>query len=182
MGEYNLIHVVTGGEFATPLVASQVFDHAQVQAETRGPDSPRRVGVFVMEPMRTVLNGIHRTTITNLRSRCPDVKIHFIGGIGRLNSWPAITSAMRLRQFNYGNLPLVYHCRGESAFSLGMKLRESHRADAVLLDVRGAWPMELLYHRGIKEPSMAHGQDWENYLEAMSTLRWATRNADAVTT
>jgi len=182
MGEYSLIHVVTGGEFATPLVASQVFDHAQVQAETRGPGSPRKVGVFVIEPMRTVLKGIHRATIKNLRDRCPDVKIHFIGGIGRLNSWPAISRAMRLREFNYGDLPVVYHCRGESAFSWGMKLRAAHRADAVLLDVRGAWPIELLYHRGIKEPSIAVGQDRENYLEAMNTLRWATRNADAVTT
>lgn len=182
MSGYNLVHIVTGGEFATPLVASQVFDHAQVQAETGGADAPAKVGIFIIEPMRTVLGGRHRATINSLRKRCPKVNIHLIGGVGRLNAWPAAPYAARLRQRKYGNLPVVYHCRGESAFTWGMKLRSLSRSDAAVLDVRGIWPLELLYSRGIRDCHDADGKNREDYLAAMKQLRQAVAEADAVTT
>jgi glycosyltransferase involved in cell wall biosynthesis len=182
MNQYGLVHLVTGGDFSRPLVASQVFDHAQVQAETPGPDAPQHIEVWLIEPMRAVFTKRKRVIMDELRRRCPQVKIRLFGGIGRLDSWPALALIARSRRQSFGRLPVVYHCRGESAAHWGTKLRQIFPSDAVVLDVRGVWPAELLYERGVHDPAEAAGKDLLDYLRALRQLRHAVVEADAITT
>lgn len=179
---YAVVHLVTGGEFAKPLVASQVFDQAQVQAICDGPNRPRAVEVWLIEPMRLLMQRRVWNIIGTLRRRCPDVRIRLYGGIGRLNSWPALSLCALVRRRRFGSMPIVYHCRGESAAAWGARLRTRFAGDAVVLDVRGSQPLEVLFSRGLLSPESAGERDRHDYNRHLDILREAVRGADAVTT
>jgi hypothetical protein len=179
---YGLVHIVTGGEFAKPLAASQVFDHAEVQATAGGARAPERVAAWAFEPMRRVFDASAKTLVRSLRHRCPNLDVQIVGGIGRLGGWPALRTAARRRRAMFGVRPVVYHCRGEGAARWGAWLRALFPGDALVLDVRGAWPWELLYHRGVPEPGAAAGRDRDDYEKALADVRRVVRSADAVTT
>jgi glycosyltransferase involved in cell wall biosynthesis len=177
---YKVIHVVTSGEFMTPLVASQVFDHAEVQATASGADAPSGLATWLVEPMRRRWNREARRRLAELRARAPSVDTRLVTGIGRLAGWPTVPHAKLLRR-RLGAHPVVYHCRGEHAVQWALRFRGSSR-DAVVLDVRGAWPFELLLRRGITDPAQATGTDRAEYVKAIDVLRDVIARVDGVTT
>lgn len=179
---YHLVHITTSGEYMTPLVASQLFDQAEVQAATQGDDKPLSVSVWVMCNMREMFSKQAREKIALLRQRCPHVEIRLIGGSDRLGGFPANQSVFMWRRLLGTNERVVYHCRTEFAGLWGLKIKKHFPKDKVVVDVRGYWPAELLYKRGIEDPENARGKDALDLEEARKRLKDVVKQVDAVTT
>ena len=144
---YHLVHVISSGEYKTPLVASQVFDRAQAQATIAGPMKPASVSVWIIAPMREVFAKDSKEVISALRKRCPDVNIAIAGGISRLNNWPLKGKLNGLRNRLKGTT--VYHCRGESSFEAAYQVKQQYPGDAVVVDIRGYWPLERVVNSNV---------------------------------
>ena len=181
MPTYSVVHITTSGEFLTPLVASQLFDHAEVQATLPGAEQPRSVSAWVFEPMRRYFEANTRRKLRELRQRCKHVDIRLVGGIGRLNNWPALARARWLRR-RLGCAPVVYHCRAESSVDWAVALRDAFPQDGIILDVRGAWPYEKLLEHGVTQIEEATGEARNDFDGALARLRECIRQAEGVTT
>lgn len=179
---YKLVHITTGGEYKTPLVASQLFDQAEFQAITKAGFAPEQVEAWIIGSMREYFDKDVRARINSLKERCPHISIRMINGISRLGKYP-IPLLLKLSRIRLGkNVRVVYHCRGEHAARLAEGLRDGFPGDIVVLDVRGYWPAELIYHRGVDDPSKAKGADLIAYNRAHDVLKETVGKADAVTT
>ncbi len=178
---YHLIYIVTGGEFRTPLIATQLFDRAQTQAVIDGAGKPLSVSVWIIEPMRILLDEKSKNVVKALRKRCPDVAISFVGGISRLNEWPALLGLRFLRS-KLGKAPAVYHCRGEASADWALKVKKYYSKDRIVLDIRGYWPLERLSLKGIYDDSALLPADAKQYEADKDRLRQAILNTDTVTT
>ncbi len=178
---YNLVHIVGGGEHKTPLVASQVFDRAQVQATTDGPDKPLSVSVWVIVPMRVSFEKESNAIIESLKKRCPDIHIEVIAGINRFNDWPGRGKMIRLRNALKGRT--VFHCRGEMFFDWPYHIKKRHPEDAIVLDVRGFFPLERFIndHHIVEVSDMTAAQK-ELYTKDLKRLQWAVDHSEMVTT
>lgn len=170
-----------GGEHRTPLVASQVFDRAQVQASTDGPDKPLSVSVWIIVPMRVSFDKESNAIIDGLKKRCPDVKIEVIAGINRLNDWPGRGKMHWLRSSLKGRV--VFHCRGEMFFGWPYMIRKKNPGDAVILDVRGFFPLERFIndHHIISPDDMTDAQK-AMYNKDLERLRFAVDHSEGVAT
>jgi len=182
MAAYSLVHIVTGGEYKKPLVASQSFDQAETQAVVKDGFGPGKVEVWCIEPMRDYFDKEAAKIIDSLSIRCPHVTIRMINGIDRLNRFPTMMLMKQARRRLGRRMPVIYHCRGEHAARWAMCLAKAFPGDKVVLDVRGYWPAELLYNRGIDDPAAAKGKDLEDFRIAYESLKNAVQHADAVTT
>lgn len=180
VGGYHVVHIVTNGEYKTPLVASQVFDRAQAQATIQGKDKPASVSVWIMAPMRDVYNKDARKIVHALRKRCPDVKIEMAGGIGKLKNWPAIPTIKRFRQKLKSKT--VYHCRGESSFQWGYHLKKFFPQDAVIIDIRGYWPLERLINADITDEAQMSPAQERVYETDVKRLQYAVQNSNGLFT
>lgn len=180
--KYTLVHITTSGEYKAPLVASQLFDQAEFQATIKEGFSPAKVQAWIIGPMREYADKKARETIDRLKKRCPNIGIHMINGLGRLKNFPVLLHLKFMRLQLGRNTRVVYHCRGENAAEWALLLRKAFPQDRVVLDVRGYWPAELLYSRGIDDPQKATGKDAEDYKRAKETLRHLVATVDAVTT
>lgn len=178
---YHLVHIVTDGEYKTPLVASQLFDRAQVQAVTGGDHKPLSVSVWIIEPMRELWDKQSQAHIKRLQDRSPNVAIKLVGAIGRLKNWPALQTMRSLRR-SKGNVPVIYHCRGEMSLQWAMQLKNKYPHDSVVLDVRGFWPLERLAAKDIYDTNNLDEADARVYHMDMEVLKNAVSNANAVTT
>jgi glycosyltransferase involved in cell wall biosynthesis len=181
MRTYSVVHISTAGDFLAPLVASQLFDHAEVQATLTGLDRPIHVSAWLFEPMRRHIELRARRTLRDLRQRCPHVDVRVVGGIGRWDDWPALQTARLLRR-RLGAAPVVYHCRGESSAEWAGKLRRHFPQDAIVLDVRGALPYELLLAKAVTRLEDAVGEARADFDAALAKLRRCIAEADGVTT
>jgi glycosyltransferase involved in cell wall biosynthesis len=181
MRRYHVVHIATSGEFLTPLVASQLFDHAEVQATLPGEDRPRSVSAWLFEPMRRHVERTARRKLRELRQRCPHADIQLVGGMGRWGNWPALPTARWLRR-RLGSDPVVYHCRGEFSVDAAAELRRDFPDDAIVLDVRGAWPYEVLLAHGATTVEEASAEARDHFERALANLRRCVAQADAVTT
>ena len=177
---YNIVHIVTSGEYKTPLVAAQVFDRAQVQATKDGPGKPASVSVWIIAPMRELLQKEAREIVTKLKVRCPAIKIKMIGGIGRLNNWPIPGTLKKLRKSLQHRT--VYHCRGESSYDWAYLVKRSFPADAVALDIRGFTPLERFVNEGLFNVKDLSADQRKIYDEDVVRLKRAIQNSDAVLT
>jgi len=179
---YNLVHLTTGGEYKNALVASQLFDQAEFQAVIKDGYAPQKVSAWVIGPMREYFDRAAKDKINSLRARCPHIDIRMMNGIGRLGNFPTFPLLCASRRKLGKRTPVIYHCRGESAAVWGLQLSNKFAGDKVVLDVRGYWPAELLYNKGIENPAQATGTDKAAYDRAKATLRNIINKADAVTT
>ena len=177
---YSIVHIITSGEYKAPLLASQVFDRAQVQAVTAGPGKPSSVHVWIMVPMRELKEKNCTDIVDNLRKRCPDISIKMIGGIGRLNNWPSIPTLKRARASI--KTRVVYHCRGESSFLWGQIMKKRLKGDAVVIDVRGYQPLERFVNQEIYDEKDMSAEQKAHYNKDVALLRTTIQNADAVCT
>lgn len=173
--------MTTSGEFLTPLVASQLFDHAEVQATLPGVDQPLSVSAWLFEPMRRHAEARTRRKLRELRRRCPHVDVRLVGGIGRWDNRPALATARWLRQ-RLGSSPVVYHCRGESSVDWAVRLRRHFPDDAIVLDVRGAWPYEILLAHGVTVVEDAEGEARARFEGALAHLRRCVAEVEGVMT
>ncbi len=104
-----------------------------------------------------------------------------VNGVGRLGHFP-ILPLMKFYRRRLGKLPVIYHCRGESAAEWAVQLTQYFPGDKVVLDVRGHWPAERLYMSGIEYPELATGKDLDEYNRLRNRLVNAVKSVDAVTT
>jgi glycosyltransferase involved in cell wall biosynthesis len=178
--KYKLIHITSGGEYKTPLVASQLFDQAQVQALKHTGVAPATVQAWILCPFRELWDRGALGKVTSLKQRCPDIQIKMIPGIDRLKDFPKMLYAITTRRA-LGSEPVIYHCRGEFSAPFAIALKKHFPQDKVVLDIRGFWPAELLYRRGIEMPELAKGQDAIEYNDAKQKLRSMIAEVDAVT-
>ena len=179
---YNLVHITTHGEYKTPLVASQLFDQAELQATTKDGYAPGRTEAWIIGAFNEYYDKTAQQKVASLRKRCPHINIKMLNGIGRLNNFP-LPQLLNLQRQSLGKaIPVIYHCRGEAAAAWAQKLRAKFPNDKVILDVRGYWPAESIYRWGIEDPAMATGQHLADYNIAHNHLKEAINGADGVTT
>ncbi len=178
---YSLVHITVDREYRAPLVASQLFDQAEWQARDRGADAPDKVEAWILGAMREYTDATAQEKLRSLVERCPNIIVRMINGIGRLGYFPMV-QLMKIYRRRLGNKPVIYHCRGESAAQWGLRMRELFPGDRVVLDVRGYWPAEKLYERGIEYPEKATGADRTLYNTLLDHLTKTISNVDGVTT
>jgi glycosyltransferase involved in cell wall biosynthesis len=87
--------------------------------------------------------------------------------------------ARRLASLARGRF-VVLHCRGEAAVEWADAIAEGLDPSAIVADVRGAWPEELLFARGFDGVVEADAEAREAYGAAMAVTRAATTRADHV--
>jgi glycosyltransferase involved in cell wall biosynthesis len=177
---YHLIHIVSGQEYKTPLVASQVFDRAQEQANEPGPDRPRSVSVWIISSLGALFDKKAQSYLQELRNRCPSLTIKMFGGVSRAAHFPLL-QLMILARLRLGR-SVVYHCRGEHNFEWVAKLRRYFPSDRIVLDIRGYWPIERLINKNIFSLDHLSDSDKKQYDIDESRLARAVSISDRVTT
>jgi glycosyltransferase involved in cell wall biosynthesis len=93
-----------------------------------------------------------------------------------VNAW---LLARRIRKLTNG-LPVVLHCRGEAAVEWAAALAPRLGHAAILADIRGIWPDEMLLARGYEQLSQADDKSRRDHQVAMDHLKNALRRAHAV--
>jgi hypothetical protein len=180
MSAYHLVHIVTSGEYKAPLTQSQVFDRAQEQATVAGPNKPLSVSVWILAPMREVYDQESKNIVKALEKRCPNVKIKLVGGISRLKQWPAPWTLSSLRRALKGLV--AYHCRGDASFDWAWLVKKSFPNDAIILDVRGYWPLERLILAGVTDENAMTPAQRITFDADVARLRNAIVHSDWVCT
>ncbi len=180
--KYNLVHITTSGEYKAPLVASQLFDQAETQATVKEGLVPQKVEAWILGTMREYWDKAAQEKVTSLKKRCPHINIRMINGIGKLKGFPAEQMMIAARKNLGTDIPVIYHCRGESAALKASFLKSKFPNDKIVLDVRGFWPAESLYNKGIEYPELATGADKTNYDNHLSNLKKAVAAIDGITT
>ncbi len=182
ISDYKLVHVTTDGEYKAPLVASQLFDQAEFQAVVTEGVRPLKVEAWIIGSMREYIDKASQEKLSFLRNRCPHINVRMINGVSRLNKFPILPMLLFYRRKLNKNIPVIYHCRGEFAVEWALKLKEAFPGDKVVFDVRGYWPAEMLYQRGIEDPADATGKDREDFEAAFNHMKKMISLSDAVTT
>lgn len=178
---YSLVHITVDGEYRAPLVASQLFDQAEWQAMDRGEAAPDKVEAWILGAMREYTDAAAQAKLRSLVERCPHISVRMINGVGRLGYFPMV-QLMKIYRRRLGKKPVIFHCRGESAAQWGLKMRDLFPGDKVVLDVRGFWPAEKLYEKGIEYPEKATGADSILYNSLLDHLTKTISRVDGVTT
>jgi glycosyltransferase involved in cell wall biosynthesis len=177
---YHLVHILVN-EHKSPLIASMVFDRAEVQATMPGNGRPASVSVWIITSMRGSLEKEILEIARKMKARCPNLKIHVIGGINRLKNWPAVPKIRLLRMGLKGRV--VYHCRGEWSVQWAEKIRKLYPNDRTLLDVRGYYPLErFINHPTVKSESDMTPGEQALYRKDIKFLQSAIDHSDAMCT
>lgn len=177
--KYSLVHVTTGGEYQTPLVASQLFDQAEIQSACKNDHKPEKVSAWIIEPLRTYFDSKSIHKLKYLKNRCKQVDITLICGINRLGNFP-VMFFMILKRLLLGKSPVIYHCRGDAALRRVAGLKKIFPQDKFILDVRGYWPAEALYKNGITDINNLSQSLKDKYQNLSNNLTQAILRADGV--
>lgn len=179
--EYALVHLVVQ-EARKELIAPQVVDHMAVQADGDPRGRPAIVIAGFLEPVRHTVTAALRAAIKAHQLRAPEIKVTLLPYTSRLSQeFNARILALRLRRLAKG-LPLVFHCRGERAAAWAVSLGQHLRTSGIVLDVRGAWPEEMLFARGYENRDLADEATRHSYDDAYARLKAALASAGAVLT
>jgi glycosyltransferase involved in cell wall biosynthesis len=176
---YTLVQLVARESFEE-LIEAQVLEPMMHQASTQGENRPERVAVALLEPMRVALRPAFRNRVRTLRARCPALSIlvlPFMSRLGRETN--ARLFARRIRRISKGSA-VVLHCRGESAVDWGNAIARYLRSAAVIADIRGIWPDEMLLARGFNRFEEADAQSRRDYRVALGRLQTALGQAHGV--
>ena len=175
--EYAVVHLVAQESFKG-LIESQVIDHMAVQATVPGVGRPSRIVVGLIEPARVAIRRATRDRSRELQARGGSLYVRLLPYIGRLSvAANARWMSRRLRR-EVGRLPVVFHCRGESAVAWASAIRESMPRAAIVADFRGIWPDEQLHARGYGSPADADEESLGAYRAGMANIRHALAVAD----
>ena len=178
--EYHLVYILTGGDHRLPLVQSQTFEQAWYQAREAGIDKPVSCEVWIFLPFRSALNRTDHMILKSFQDRFNGVRIRAIFGINRLLDFPA-GILFRYYRSKFGKLPVVFHCRGESAHRQLRRYLSTGR-DRTVLDVRGYWPAEYLYRDGIEEPDESDASGTKVFTRLHNALMEEADSSDAMVT
>lgn len=121
-----------------------------------------------------------RHRLQELRRRAPGmdlVTLPYVGRLGVARSVPWI--ARRIRRC-IGRRPVVFHCRGEATAEWALALGPHFAHAGLVVDIRGAWPEELLFARGFDGVEEADPATRRDYEQAMARLRHIVGAAGAV--
>lgn len=140
---YGLIHVINFQEFYTPLVLSQVFEQAAIQQTEEGEYQPQLVQVWVLVPMRMVLDRKFKKYNNYLCRRFLNLNIQYFYGIDRLFGFPQKKFLYKARK-SLGNLPFIFHFRGDDLLTEIAWIKDKFPNDKFVADIRGIWPAERL--------------------------------------
>lgn len=178
---YVVVHLVVQ-ETTKPLVESQVLDHMEWQASANGSQRPSKVVAAFLEPVRIAIARSLRSHVASLRRRAPSVRLAVWPYFSRLSiRMNTILLAPRLRRYTKGQR-IVFHCRGERAVEWAVAFGRHFKGSGIVADIRGPWPDEMLFARGIDDPATAAGEAAREYRVALDRLRQALGAADVVTT
>ncbi|MEQ8243668.1 hypothetical protein [Fulvivirga sp.] len=174
----NIIHLTSNGEFAKPLVASQLFDQAELMAIKYNVI----VEVWIVEPFRTLLSKKKQSVKAELSKRCPHISIRFLYAVGRWNNFGVLEMAKHYRK-KFAHSGVIYHCRGENAVYWAKLFKHKFfNSDKILFDVRGYWPAELIYNFNHGEDMPLDDKEKDLYTKACHRLSDAIESSDAVCT
>lgn len=146
MKKYNLIHVLSYQEYRTPLVRVQLFEQADIQQSIKGEGSPNAVEVWIVVPFRSYWDSFFKSYIKNLRHTFPRLPIRILGGADRLSNFPQ-TQLMFYFRKSFGQLPVIFHFRGDDLLSSFSRIKSKYPQDRFVADIRGLWPAEFLLNR-----------------------------------
>lgn len=170
MSGYAVVHLVAQESFKG-LIGPQVVDHMAHHASTHSVTGPERVVIGLLEPARVALRGRFRARIAELRARAPRVRVLALPYVSRFGVQRNAWAIARRLQWATGSLRVVFHCRGESAAEWAIALRRFFPRSAIVVDVRGPWPDELLFARGYDGPDSADARSLSDYHGALDRLR-----------
>lgn len=176
--DYALVHLVSQ-EADKDLIGPQVLDNAAAQLED-GPHAPSVVVAAFLEPVRHAASARMRRRMRAHTARRPGVRVLLLPYVSRLSRSRNALLLSRLLRSAIGARAVVLHCRGESAVDWAIALSPRLHPCAIIADVRGAWPDELLFARGYDTPHDADDEARAAYDSALEHLRHATRAAGAV--
>ncbi len=178
-GRYAVVHLVVQ-EFDKDLIGPQVIDGLAWQLEAGGDGAPAAAAVLLLEPARVALTRRARERARALRARAAKIDVRLAPFVGRLGiETSARWIAPIVRTLAQGR-PLVLHCRTESAVPWAVALRARLGVAGIVLDVRGAWPEEMLLARGIDDSGRADGPMRVAYDAEIARLLAAAESAGAV--
>lgn len=178
---YAVVHLVVQ-EALKDLIAPQVLDHMAVQAATAGANKPDRIIVAFLEPARHAIQSRIRERMHFYRKRAPGVRVALLPYTSHLRqSSNARLLGARLRILA-AKRPIVFHCRTETAADWAVQFSKYLPPTGIVVDVRGAWPEELLFARGFDGPEQAPLELQEQFRVAEGRLRCAIDASDSVFT
>jgi glycosyltransferase involved in cell wall biosynthesis len=179
MSGYAIVHLVAQESFKG-LIGPQVVDHMAWHASHRNNGGPSRIVVGLLEPVRVALQSRFRAQLSELRRRSPEVRVVALPYVSRFSRRTnSRIIAARIRR-ETAELPVVFHCRGESAVEWALTIRERFPKTAIVMDVRGPWPDELLASRGFDGPDEADRASRDDYEGALRRLQNLISDADEV--
>jgi len=172
------VHVVVG-ETTKDLIIPQVIGHMIAQAETPGDDRPARVLVLFLEPARVALRRALRRRVQELRRVAPFLSVRLVPYVSRLGLTSNAGMVRRLLGVPR-SAPLVLHCRGETAAQWAAAIAKHMPNAGIVVDVRGAWPEELIFARGYDAIDGVDPQTRADHDAAIAALQEAFARAGAV--
>jgi glycosyltransferase involved in cell wall biosynthesis len=178
-GAYALVHLVAQ-EADKDLIAPQVLDNAAAHLDGADANAPAVVAVAFLEPVRHALSGRMRQRMRTHAARHPGVRTMLLPYVSRLSHAGNARLLSRRIRSAAGGRPVVLHCRGESAARWAAALAPRLQPCAIVADIRGAWPEELIFARGFERVEDADPESQGAYRGALDALRRATASADAV--
>ncbi len=176
--DYALVHLVSQ-EADKDLIGPQVLDNAAAQL-CDGPHAPAVVAAAFLEPVRHAFSRRIQRRMREHAARRPGVRVLLLPYVSRLSrSRNAGLLARRLRSV-VGRRAVVLHCRGESAVDWAIELASLLNPSAIIADIRGAWPEELLFARGFYAHNDADEQSRAAHDSALAHLQQACAASAAV--
>jgi glycosyltransferase involved in cell wall biosynthesis len=177
--DYVVIHLVCQ-EADKDLIGPQVMDHASSHLSSDEAGGPSDVLVGFLEPLRHAITSRIRSRVRQHAHRAPEVKsvlLPYVSRIGIRNNVAVL--ALRLSRI-VGGRSLVFHCRGESAVEWAIEFQAHFPNSAIVADIRGAWPEELLFARGFDSLTEADSATKQSYARAIEIARSATARAHEI--
>lgn len=176
---YALVHLISQ-ECHKDLIESQVMDSMELQVTTPGLRRPSIVAVGLLEAARHAISRRMRSRIKVLRRRAPRVRIVLLPYSSRLPRRIVIEAIARRIRSITRDLPVVLHCRTEAAGEWGSSLLPRLRHSGMVLDVRGAWPEELVFSAGFDGIDAAPPDVRASAEHELDRLRGAEAASEAV--
>ncbi|GHB31412.1 hypothetical protein [Mongoliitalea lutea] len=181
MGKFSLIFVCDEEELFTPLVASQVFEQANIQAQNLDHQESLEVHVLIPLSLRNYFKSNYQSYKAQLNERFKNIKIHFVPGVSRLNHFPRQIFLYLFRKSLSGSFA-IWHFRGDSLIPQFKFLKNGFPEDKFVADVRGIWPAEKLLLSGIEVMEVSEMYNHALSVELLKKLKFNLGMADGVCT
>lgn len=178
---YQLVYILLWQDVNSPLVWSQTFDQAQKQSEVSSEHKPQSVSIWIITPLRFCLEKNEQMKIATLRMRCPGITISLIPEVNRLHDFPS-SLFLNYYRSKLHEARIVFHFRGEATLLHFTRQYKKRSNDVYILDVRGYWPAEWLYERGIEDIDHIPDQYQTVFEQTNNDLKSALQLASGIIT